>query len=204
MPVTQRWVHSGLILAVVVFSMCLTILVLGASRTHISDTGLPGSKAAGFQLKDSAEVAVAYDARAETDLVNVLVFVSHASGEIVEYADMINSLVSTYRDTPTVRLTGISYVYDASLTGATPRDVSQLEIHCPMLHTARDFDGSVARAYRVNSPTLVVVDQKGIIRGRMPLSQPSLMMSATELINSLQRVSPTFPTLEYGDPRASR
>ncbi len=204
MPVTQRWVHTGLIFAVVVFSMCLTILVLGASRTHTSDTGLPGSRAAGFHLKDSAEVAVDFDVRADTNPIQVLVFADHRADEIAQYADKINGLLSTYRDVPDVRVLGVAYTYDPSMLGANPRDASQLEIHCPMLHTGRDFDGSVARAYRVNGPTVIVVGPEGTIRGRMPLSQPSLMMSATDLINSLHQTGPGFQSILESDPRASR
>jgi hypothetical protein len=203
MPVTQRWVHSGLIVAVVVFSMCLTILVLGASRSHTSDTGLPGSRAAGFRLNDSAELAVEFDVRAETNPIQVLVFAEHGSNELQNHASLINSLISTYRNIPTVRVLGISYVYDPSVLGAGARGASELEIHCPLLHTARDFDGSVARAYRVNSPTLFIIDQEGVIRTRMPLSQPSLMMFATDLINSLHQTGPSIQSLDAGQ-RASR
>lgn len=203
MPVTQRWVHSGLILAVVVFSMCLTILVLGASRTHTSDTGLPGSRAAGFHLTDSAEGRVDFDIRADSNPIQVLIFAEHSSDHVTQHAELINSLVSTYRDVPNVKLLGIAYVYDPSVLGANPRGPSTLEIHCPLLHTGRDFDGSVARAYRVSSPTVIVIGPKGMIRGRISLTQPSLMMWATELINSLQLNGPSFQSILDGAPRAS-
>lgn len=195
MPVTQRWVHAGLICAVVIFSMCLTILVLGASRTHESNTGLPGSKGAGFRLKDAAQNTVEYDVRMPNNPIQVLIFAEHGSGEVSKYADQINSLVSTYRDTPSVRILGISYVYDPSVLGSYARDASQLEIRCPFLHTAKDYDGTVARAYRVSSPTLFVVDRAGVIRGRILLSQPSWMVSVAELINTLNPSGPAIKSL---------
>ena len=204
MPVTQRWVHTGLIFAVVVFSMCLTILVLGASRSHVSDTGLPGSRAAGFRLKDSADMPVDFDVRAHSNPIQVIIFAEHGSDQVDDYASKINGLLATYRDVRGVRLVGVSYVYDPSMLGANPRDASQLEIHCPMLHTARDFDGAVARAYRVSSPTVIVVDAAGTIRGRLPLSQTALMMSATDLINSLHQSGPSFQSILDTEPRVSR
>lgn len=201
MPVTQRWVHAGLICAMVIFSMCLTVLILGASRTHVSDTGLPGSKAAGFRLKDSAQSTVEFDVRTPSNPIQVLIFAEHGSDDVSKHANQINSLVSTYRDTAGVRILGISYVYEPSVLGAYARDASQLEIHCPFLHTAKDYDGTVARAYRVSSPTLFVVDQAGVIRGRILLSQPSWMLSVTELVNSLSQSSPALKSL-WDTPRA--
>ncbi|GIW75697.1 MAG: hypothetical protein KatS3mg104_0760 [Phycisphaerae bacterium] len=84
-----------------------------------------------------------------------------------------------------------------------PEDASQLEINCPLLHTAKDFDGTVARAYRVNSPTLIVVDPSGVIRGRTLLSQPSWMLSVTEVVNSLNSSGPAIKSI-WDSPRAER
>lgn len=203
MPVTQRWVHTGLICAVVIFSMCLTILVLGASREQVSDTGLPGSKAAGFRLKDVAQNTIEFDVRAASNPIQILIFAEHGSEEIVQCANQINLLVNTYRDIPNVRILGISYVYEPSVLGGYARDASQLEINCPLLHTAKDFDGTVARAYRVNSPTVFVVDPSGVIRGRTLLSQPSWMLSVTEAVNSLNSSGPAIKSI-WDSSRAER
>ncbi len=196
MPVTQRWVHGGLILAVVVFSMCLTVLVLGAARTHTSDTGLPGSRAAGFSLKDLAGQAVMFDARSKTNPVHVIVIADHNSPDVNSKHSVVNRLVNTYRDDNEIRIIGVSSVRDPSILGPGATGPSELEIRCPQLHVARDVDGAVARAYRVSTvATLFVIDREGVIRARLPISQDGASIAATELINGLRHQAVPTRTL---------
>jgi peroxiredoxin len=201
MPVTQRWVHGGLILAVIVFSMCLTVLVLGASRSHHSDTGLTGSAAAGFSLKDAAGEIVKFDVTEKPHPVHVLFLADHHAPEIATCYELINRLVSSYRDAEDVKLIGIATVLDPALLGPGATGVSTLEAYCPQLHTARDPDGSVARAYRVGStPTLFVIDREGVIRARLSFKQDGVAIAASELINSLRQQQFDFPSMVQNTP----
>lgn len=201
MPVTQRWVHGGLILAVVIFSMCLTVLVLGASRGHQSDTGLPGSAAAGFSLKDAVGEVVKLDVSAENNPVHVLFLADHNASEIGSSYELINRLVSSYRDAEDVKLIGIASVLDPALLGPGVSGASTLEAYCPQLHTARDPDGSVARAYRVgNTPTLFIIDRQNIIRARLSFKQDGVAIAASELINSLRNQQINFPSMVQNTP----
>ncbi len=187
MPVTQRWVHGGLILFVVVMSMCLTVLVLGATRPSHSDTGLTGSQAAGFSLKDAADQTVTFDVRSQNNPIYVLIFTPHACPELSQTIDVVQKLVNTYHDDDTVQLVGIASIFDPTLLGPRETAASDLEARSPLLHTARDIDGSVARAYRVGTaPTLFVIDRTGLIRARLLLSQNGAGLAAIETINSLR------------------
>ena len=50
-----------------------------------------------------------------------------------------------------------------------------------------DADGAVARAFRVNGPPVVIiVDDKGIIRGRVALGGEDAALVASEVISSLR------------------
>ena len=196
MPVTQRWVHGGLILAVVVFSMCLTVLVLGAARTQPSDTGLPGSRAAGFSLRDIAGQSVFFDTRSTTNPICVVIIADHVSKDVNTHNAVINGLASAYRDDPDVRIVGVAAVRDATLLGPGATEPSSLEIRCPQLHVARDIDGSVARAYRVSGiATLFVIDREGVIRARLPITQDGTGIAAIELINGLRKQAVQTRTL---------
>jgi hypothetical protein len=183
MPVTQRWVHGGLILTVAVLSLCLAMLVAGAARNPRNDIGLAGSKAAVFYLRDTQGQAAQLDAKRP---VTLLIFADQESKGYTDRLAALNKMLSTYTEDPEVSLLGISYVENPSLLGPSGIVLSALETACPKLRVARDDDGSVARAYRVHgAPTLVVIDAGGIIRGRVQLDNESAFIAATETISSL-------------------
>jgi hypothetical protein len=193
MPVTQRWVHGGLVVTVVMLSLCLTVLIAGHIRNPSTDIGLLGARAATFSLQDTAGRAASLDAGRAT---TVLVFAERESRGYTEHLESVNRLIGAHMEDHTVQFLGISYVMNPSLLGPNGMENSVLEIHCPKLRVARDNDGAVARAYRVHgAPTLVIVDSQGIIRGRVSLDNESAIISATETINSLRPDHRMMPTM---------
>lgn len=184
MPVTQRWVHGGLILAVVVFSMSLTVLVLGATRKPVQNAGLPGAIAASFQLKDSLDKPVAFS-RTDAKLT-VLVFVPYHAPDFGKYGHIITSVIETYGQDKELHLLGIAYQRDSSLFAPGTTLPSILEQRCPDLKTGLDHDGSVATAYRVSDkPTLFVVDAEGLIKHRIELNEDAAI-TVSETLHSLR------------------
>jgi hypothetical protein len=193
MPVTQRWVHGGLVVTVVMLSLCLTVLFAGAARKGSSDIGLPGGRAASFYLRDasgaSATLGTGHNA-------TVLVFAERESRGYATLLQAVNRLMAAHAEDDSVQFLGISFVIDPSILGPNGMDNSVLETQCPTLRVARDNDGAVARAYRVHgAPTLVIVDGQGVIRGRVSLDNESALISASETINSLRPDHLTLPTL---------
>lgn len=184
MPVTQRWVHGGLVLAMVVFSMSLTVLVLGATRKPIPNAGLPGAMAASFQLKNSLDEPVAYTKADEK--LSVLIFVPHYNPDFAKYAHIVTGVVDAYGQDKNLHLVGVAFQLEATLFGPNATLPSVLEQRCPGLKTGLDRDGEVARAYRVSdAPTLFVIDPNGLIKHRIELNQDGAGIAVSETLRSL-------------------
>lgn len=182
----QRWVHGGLVLAVVVLSMCLTVLVLGATRSAKNNWGLPGSPATDFYLKDTRGAPTTLSEN--LGKTAVLIFTGHNDTGFGTYAELVNGILSAYRDDADVRILGIAYAHDLALFGPGETRPAVLQRLCPELRVSADADGSVARAYRINgTPTLVVVDPEGFIRGRIPLDREGAAIAITEQIQSVRQ-----------------
>src|SRR5688500_6149416 len=114
MPITQRWVHGGLVLTVAILSICLSVLFAGAARKTDTGIALPGARAASFYLRDTT------GRTAELDVdqpVTVLVFADHESRGWTHYLPSVNGLISTYTEDPSVSFLGLSYTTSPSLLG---------------------------------------------------------------------------------------
>ena len=200
----QRWVHIGLILSVVTLSVCVTVLVMGSSRATVTNTGLTGSKAYDFHLRDDSGNAVALsDYRGK---IAVLLFASQSSQTMEIVAPDVHRLMGTFQDEADVKLLGVSFAGDIGLLGPRATGKSALETTCPGLRVAFDLDGSTTRAFRATgTPTIIVVDREGLIRGRITLDRESAFVAVNNTIHSLRgrglsaAVAPPPPVVEAGE-----
>jgi hypothetical protein len=167
-----------------IFSLSLVVLVLGGTRRGVSDAGLPGSAAVPFYLPDSAGKLVSVEHK--QDRVSVLVFADRDRDDFARYAGGVREITGLFTDDKQIDLIGINYTTVGSLLGPNEKQ-SELARECPQLNVVHDLDGSVSRAYRVSGvPVVIVVDAKGVIRGRIDLQRQDAVLMASEIINNLR------------------
>ncbi|HEX8342098.1 MAG TPA: hypothetical protein VF624_14425 [Tepidisphaeraceae bacterium] len=200
MPVTQRWVHGGLVLAMAILSLSLTVLILGGTRRGVSDAGLPGSAAIPFYLPDSAGKLLSVDHK--IGRVTVLVFADRDRNDVTAHAPGIREISGLFAGDGTIDLIGVNYTAVGSLLGPSNEKQSDLARECPQLRVVHDLDGSVSRAYRISGPPVViVVGPDGVIRGRIDLRRQDAVPTASEIINNLRGtplpVAPMVGTLPH-------
>lgn len=193
MPVTQRWVHSGLILVAGILSVSLTVLILGASRPTVSDSGLVGSPAPVFALKDNAGKWV--NLRDCRQKVMVLIIAPAQSAALGRQGKQVGQLVDTFAKDQDVQFLGVEFDPSVGLLGQS-KAVGAIETALPGVQAVRDVDNSVALAYRVGTtPVLFVIDPAGVIRARLPLDTDGATVAASETITSLRQPEITMPIL---------
>ncbi len=194
MHATRRWVHSGLILSVVVISMSLTVLVLGATRGVQTNYGLEGAVAPNFYLRDSDNRPVTLGDQSK--VATVLIFGGHGEG-IASQTEMINKLVSVYSQETDIQFLGIAKTSTLSILGPGESHRSIMQEKCPELRVAVDTEGTVSRDYRVNGkPVLIIIDKNHIIQKRTVLDKDSVEITPyLETIQSLRPVTPNVTGL---------
>ncbi|MGN6503999.1 MAG: peroxiredoxin family protein [Tepidisphaeraceae bacterium] len=186
MPVTQRFVHTGLLLTLALFGLSVSVLSLGASRSVVTNDGLPGSMAANFHLRDSSGKVVSL--RDHRSQVQVLIVSRVNSPLLAKSAASVEKLCETFGSDPSVRILGVEFDPSAGVLDAATMPDSPLDPHLADLRTLFDMDGSVARAYRVSDvPALFVIDDAGRIRTRSALDGSELSTATVESIASLRR-----------------
>jgi len=191
MPVTQRWVHSGLVLVAGILSISLTVLILGASRPKVSTSGLVGSQAPVFALRDTTDEWVKLkDLRSKTV---VLIAAQSQMAGLGKQTKQVQQLVDTFGHDSDVKFIGLQFDPQAGLL-TKKNEAGVIETNLPSLQVAEDIDGSVAQAYRVGAtPVLFVIDGSGIIRARLPLDSDGATIVASETITSLREVPLSIP-----------
>ena len=192
MPVTQRWVHGGLVLVAGILSISLTVLVLGASRPTISDSGLVGSIAPVFTLRDGSGGWV--NLKECRDRVVVMIVGPAHSPVLDRQGKQVEQLIDTFSNDTDIQFLGVAFDPQAGMLAPTSPDATMIGTALASLHTLRDVDGSVARAYRVvSTPVLFIIDTTGVIRARLPLDGDGAIVAASETITSLRKAQPTMP-----------
>lgn len=192
MPVTQRFVHGGLALAAGLLSLCVVVLILGASRETVNHAGLPGAMAPAFALRD---VEGAWYKSSETDGKIRLLVIAPAKAEPQgQQRRQLQQVSEVCKADPDVTMLGIQYFdssFDVNVGGSR---LTQPPLHnvCPELPVLNDIDRSVANAFRVtdSQPVVFVIDSTGIIRGRIPLGE-SAAIAVSEMIASLKTRLPS-------------
>lgn len=186
----SRRIHSGLILAGGLFGLSLSVLIMGASRGQATDAGLPGSTATPFTLKDDQgrSVAIAPDADKPTVLI-----VARDNDNLGQLGDAVRQIQQTFADDAGVHVYGVQISSETGLLDASNKSVGALRTACPQLTTVDDVDGAMARAYRVtDTPTVFVVDTKGILRGRFPLSNDGAAVTVAASVSAARPAKSDF------------
>jgi len=191
MPVTQRWVHGGLVLVAGILSVSLTVLILGASRPKVNTTGLSGSPAPMFSLRDTGGDWVKLKALKGKTVV-LIAAESQLTG-LGKQTREVQQLFDTFGHDPEIKFLGLQFDPRVGLLSAK-NEAGVLETTLPGLQIAKDVDGSVALAYRVGvTPVLFVIDPGGVIRARLPLDNDGATIVASEAITSLRQAPLTIP-----------
>lgn len=197
MPVSPRLARGGLCLVAVTMSLCVVVLILGASRNTVNHAGLPGSLAPTFSLRDSG--GAWYGPKDSAGKITlVLITPADARGDALQ-PRQLQQVNDVYNADAEVTMLGIQFFADDMMNGGQT-DASKLTNAallqlCPGLRVLNDFDRTVTNAFRVvdKQPTFFVIDNAGIIRGRIPLSD-SAAIAVTETISSLKTpIAPQQP-----------
>lgn len=172
MPVTQRWVHSGLFFAAAVFILSLTLLAKGAGRGTITDYGMEGSRAPDFQLRDLAFRPVSASDYSKSTLV---LFFADRNTDCTAQLNSLKHMMGIFAPNDDVHFLGVQYEIDGTLLGHpdNKRQGSLERTGDVALRVAVDTDGSMTRSYRVVQSPFVMVVRDGLIRKRLPLKTDS-------------------------------
>jgi len=188
MPVTQRFVHGGVCLVFAVLTISVVVIALGASRTSTSNAGLAGSTAPQFTLRTATNEWVSLES--SVGKVSVVAFIGGKRDSMISPVSNLSDTVGVFESDASVSFIS---VIDSSDVGVALR--STLATLPQSVRVVTDIDGAVARAYRVgvNESVAFVIDEQGIIHGRVPLRDASSVIALTEAVSSLKRAEFTQP-----------
>lgn len=159
---SARCANLGLLAAGTVFVTCMLILGMRASNRQLE----AARRAPTFELADTEGGSISLAAL--RGKVTVLAFGSLQCQVTSAYCDRIVRLARQYRDSTRFAM----YRVNVS-AGSDHPSINEIRLHGHMtgqtFPTLLDTDGRVARKFGVNrTPTVVVIDQQGMVRYRGP------------------------------------